>query len=82
MGSNFDFGFSFIALSGFMNYSFQLRAFPLPSSQRQRKKTILFSAIFAPLATCRVVARRAKPEAGGLFLLPYPQSIVWAISIA
>ena len=34
-----------------------------------------FSAIFASRATCPVVVRRAKPEAGGSCSLTYPHSI-------
>ena len=42
--------------------------FSAERAERKRNEKIYFSAAFASRATCRVVARRAKPEAGGEYI--------------
>jgi hypothetical protein len=46
-------------------FSFAVACIPAYGASQRQMKIMYFSVIFASQATCRVVARRAKPEAGG-----------------
>jgi hypothetical protein len=61
----------------------RISVFDFPPSPGKSKKRSSVTSV--PRATCRVEARRAKPEAGGKKIIKprsQPHSIAWIISIA